>query len=105
MRFLVFCLCLSVSFLLRTVSLPRPCPELLLGRSVSPLSPPRRPSLDVSKRSSSTPRRCRDLVHWTRLPPPIVPFMNPTGVPDPLRAWYDARGSWDGSLSIPRDDR
>ena len=42
-----------------------------------------------------------DLVHWTRLPPPIVPNMNPTGVPHP--DWYDAHGSWDGSLSIPRD--
>ena len=27
--------------------------------------------------------------------------MNPTGVPHP--DWYDAHGSWDGSLSIPRD--
>lgn len=44
----------------------------------------------------------QDLIHWTRLPPPIVPNMNPTGVPHP--DWYDARGSWDGSLSIPRDE-
>jgi hypothetical protein len=43
----------------------------------------------------------KDLIHWTRLPPPIVPNMNPTGVPHP--DWYDAHGSWDGSLSIPRD--
>ena len=43
----------------------------------------------------------RDLVHWTRLPPPIVPNMNPTGVPHP--DWYDAHGSWDGSLSVPHD--
>jgi hypothetical protein len=28
--------------------------------------------------------------------------MNPTGVPHP--DWYDAHGSWDGSLSIPRDE-
>ena len=41
----------------------------------------------------------KDLVHWTRLPPPIVPNMNPTGVPHP--DWYDQRGSWDGSLSVP----
>ena len=40
-----------------------------------------------------------DLVHWTRLPPPIVPNMNPTGIPHP--DWYDAHGSWDGSLSYP----
>ena len=44
----------------------------------------------------------KDLIHWTRLPPPIVPNMNPTGVPSPL--WYDAHGSWDGSLAIPRDN-
>ena len=43
----------------------------------------------------------RDLIHWTRLPPPIVPNMNPTGVPHP--DWYDAHGSWDGSLSVPHD--
>ena len=42
----------------------------------------------------------RDLFHWTRLPPPIVPNMNPTGVPHP--DWYDRHGSWDGSLSVPR---
>ena len=41
----------------------------------------------------------RDLVHWTRLPPPIVPNFNPTGVPHPDA--YDAHGSWDGSLSVP----
>ena len=41
----------------------------------------------------------KDLIHWTRLPPPIVPNMNPTSVPHP--DWYDAHGSWDGSLSIP----
>ena len=43
----------------------------------------------------------RDLIHWTRLPPPIVPNMNPTGVPHP--DWYDDHGSWDGSLSVPRE--
>lgn len=42
----------------------------------------------------------RDLIHWTRLPPPIVPNMNPTGVPH--ADWYDHHGSWDGSLSVPR---
>ena len=26
----------------------------------------------------------RDLIHWTRLPPPIVPNMNPTGDDDKL---------------------
>jgi len=41
----------------------------------------------------------RDLIHWTRLPPPIVPGFNPTGVEQ--ANWYDARGSFDGSLSIP----
>jgi len=41
----------------------------------------------------------KDLMHWTRLPPPIVPNQNPTGVPHP--DWYDAHGSWDGSLSVP----
>ena len=41
----------------------------------------------------------KDLIHWTRLPPPITPNMNPTGVPHP--DWYDAHGSWDGSLSVP----
>ena len=41
----------------------------------------------------------KDAIHWTRLPPPIVPNFNPTGVPHP--DWYDAGGSWDGSLSIP----
>ena len=41
----------------------------------------------------------KDLIHWTRLPPPIVPNMNPTGIISPN--WYDAHGSWDGSLSIP----
>jgi hypothetical protein len=35
----------------------------------------------------------------TRLPPPVMPNMNPTGVPHP--DWYDACGSWDGSVSIP----
>ena len=43
----------------------------------------------------------KDLIHWTRLPPPIVPGMNPTMVPHP--DWYDAHGSWDGSLSVPND--
>ena len=43
----------------------------------------------------------KDLMHWTRLPPPIVPNMNPTGVPHP--DWYDSHGSWDGSLSLPHD--
>ena len=47
----------------------------------------------------------KDLIHWTRLPPPIVPDTNPTGVPlKPPGMWYDHHGSWDGSLSIPRDD-
>jgi sucrose-6-phosphate hydrolase SacC (GH32 family) len=43
----------------------------------------------------------KDLIHWTRLPPPIVPNMNPTGVAHP--DWYDAHGSWDGSLQIPNE--
>lgn len=43
----------------------------------------------------------KDLIHWTRLPPPIVPNMNPTSVPHP--DWYDAHGSWDGSLSLPNE--
>ena len=43
----------------------------------------------------------KDLIHWTRLPPPIVPNMNPTGVPHADS--YDAFGSWDGSLSVPHD--
>jgi sucrose-6-phosphate hydrolase SacC (GH32 family) len=43
----------------------------------------------------------KDLAHWTRLPPPIEPNKNPTGVPHP--DWYDAHGSWDGSLSVPND--
>ena len=45
----------------------------------------------------------KDLIHWTRIPPPIMPDTNPTGVPGP-QVWYDHHGSWDGSLSIPRDD-
>ena len=43
----------------------------------------------------------KDLVHWTRLPPPIVPGYNPSGVPQ--SNWYDAHGSFDGSLSVPND--
>jgi sucrose-6-phosphate hydrolase SacC (GH32 family) len=43
----------------------------------------------------------KDLIHWTRLPPPIVPGFNPTGVPH--ADWYDAHGSWDGALSIPHE--
>lgn len=35
-----------------------------------------------------------DLLHWTRLPPPIVPNAS-----DP-KQWYDAQGSWDGSFSV-----
>lgn len=35
-----------------------------------------------------------DLAHWTRVPPPLVP--NAT---DPAQ-WYDAHGSWDGSISL-----
>eukprot|EP01051_Picozoa_sp_SAG22_P000923 SAG22_NODE_30_length_28348_cov_12.488584_20_plen_221_part_00 len=74
--------------------------------------PPPSPAAALSRSTpcaiihSSPPRRCmrRDLVHWTRLPPPIVPNLNPTSVPDPTKAWYDAHGSWDGSLSIPRDE-
>lgn len=41
----------------------------------------------------------KDLIHWTRLPPPIEPGMNPTGIPQ--RNWYDEHGSFDGSLSVP----
>merc|ERR1712166_98964 len=43
----------------------------------------------------------KDLIHWTRLLPPIVPNMNPTNEPHP--DWYDAHGSWDGSLSVPNE--
>ena len=40
-------------------------------------------------------------MHWTRLPPPIVPNQNPSGVPQ--NNWYDAHGSFDGSLSVPNE--
>ena len=39
-----------------------------------------------------------DLIHWVRLPPPIAPGRNPTGVLEPN--WYDSRGSWDGSVTM-----
>ena len=39
-----------------------------------------------------------DLVHWARLPPPLVPGNDPTGVPK--KDWYDIGGSWDGSLTL-----
>ena len=39
-----------------------------------------------------------DLIHWARLPSPLVPGQNPTGVPH--KDWYDSRGSWDGSLTL-----
>ena len=35
-----------------------------------------------------------DLVHWRRLPSPVRPSSNP-------KEWYDARGSYDGSLVVP----
>ena len=34
-----------------------------------------------------------DLVHWTRLPPPIRPSADP-------HEWYDSKGSYDGSVSM-----
>ena len=39
----------------------------------------------------------KDLAHWTRLPPPIVPNMNPTGVKSP--AWCEYDGT--RSLRVP----
>jgi len=39
-----------------------------------------------------------DLIHWARLPSPLVPGQDPTGVKK--SDWYDARGSWDGSLTL-----
>eukprot|EP01046_Picozoa_sp_COSAG06_P045353 COSAG06_NODE_6257_length_3011_cov_2.619849_2_plen_372_part_00 len=39
-----------------------------------------------------------DLIHWTRLPPPLVPGYNPTGVQH--SDWYDIGGSWDGSVTL-----
>ena len=41
----------------------------------------------------------KDLIHWARLPPPIVPGQNPTGVPQD--EWYDRHGSFDGALAMP----
>ena len=34
-----------------------------------------------------------DLLHWRRLPPPVRPTADPA-------EWYDARGSYDGSISL-----
>ena len=46
----------------------------------------------------------KDLIHWTRLPPPLVPINNPTSVKldaSGLKShWYDQHGDWDGSLTI-----
>ena len=43
----------------------------------------------------------RDLIHWVRLPPPIVPGSNLTGVP--RDEWYDRHGSFDGALAMPNE--
>jgi hypothetical protein len=46
----------------------------------------------------------KDLIHWTRLPPPLVPNMDPTSVPLSAaglkKNWWDAHGDWDGSLTV-----
>ena len=39
-----------------------------------------------------------DLVHWRRLPSPVRPSSNP-------KEWYDARGSYDGSLVVLPPDQ
>ena len=36
----------------------------------------------------------KDLIHWQRLPSPLRPNLT-----DPAQ-WYDAKGSWDGSLTL-----
>lgn len=35
----------------------------------------------------------RDLMHWQRLPSPVAPSTDPA-------EWFDAGGSWDGSLTM-----
>ena len=46
----------------------------------------------------------QDLIHWTRLPPPLVPINDPTSVKLDAAGlkshWYDAHGDWDGSLTV-----